>query len=76
MSMLATLALSSASWAGVTRPAGACAVASAVARNPVGYLIPCHRVISGDGQLHNYRWGSARKKAIIGREAAALEVQV
>jgi len=53
-------------------PAATRAVASAVARNPVGYLIPCHRVISGDGQLHNYRWGPARKKAIIGREAAAL----
>ncbi|MBP7593874.1 MAG: methylated-DNA--[protein]-cysteine S-methyltransferase, partial [Chloroflexi bacterium] len=35
-----------------------------------GYLIPCHRVISGDGKLHNYRWGSARKKAIVGWEAA------
>ena len=51
-------------------PTATRAVASAVARNPVGYLIPCHRVISGDGKLHNYRWGSARKKAIVGWEAA------
>ncbi len=53
-------------------PTATRAVASAIARNPVGYLIPCHRVISGNGKLHNYRWGAARKKAIIGREAAAL----
>jgi AraC family transcriptional regulator of adaptative response/methylated-DNA-[protein]-cysteine methyltransferase len=46
------------------------AVASAIARNPVAYLIPCHRVISKTGRAHNYRWGSSRKKAIIGWESA------
>lgn len=48
------------------------AVAGAVARNPIGYLIPCHRVISKVGRAHDYRWGSARKKALIGYEAAQL----
>jgi AraC family transcriptional regulator of adaptative response/methylated-DNA-[protein]-cysteine methyltransferase len=46
------------------------AVANAVAINPIAFLIPCHRVITKSGIIHNYRWGSARKKAIIGWEAA------
>lgn len=45
-------------------------VASAVAVNPVGYLIPCHRVIEKSGRIHKYRWGSLRKKALLGWEAA------
>ncbi len=39
------------------------AVGTAVGRNPIAYLIPCHRVIRETGGLKNYRWGSARKKA-------------
>jgi AraC family transcriptional regulator of adaptative response/methylated-DNA-[protein]-cysteine methyltransferase len=46
------------------------AAANAIALNPVAYLIPCHRVIAKSGKTHQYRWGSARKKAIIGWEAA------
>lgn len=46
------------------------AVANAVARNPVGFLIPCHRVIARSGKIHAYRWGVDRKKAILGYEAA------
>ena len=46
------------------------AVANAIAINPVAYLIPCHRVIAKSGKTHQYRWGSARKKALIGWEAA------
>lgn len=46
------------------------AVASAIAINPVSFLIPCHRVITKSGNIHRYRWGSARKKALIGWEAA------
>lgn len=46
------------------------AVANAIAINPVAYLIPCHRVIANSGKIHQYRWGSARKKALIGWEAA------
>ena len=57
---------------GIGKPKATRAVASAIAKNPVGYLIPCHRVISKAGKAHNYRWGSARKKALIGYEAAAL----
>lgn len=45
------------------------AVASAVGKNPVAYLIPCHRVISKAGHTHKYRWGGVRKKAMLGWEA-------
>ena len=48
------------------------AVANAVAINPVAFLIPCHRVIVKSGKIHQYRWGSARKKALIGWEAARV----
>ncbi len=51
------------------KPKAVRAVASAVARNPIGYIIPCHRVISKAGKIHKYRWGEIRKKAIVGWEA-------
>ena len=46
------------------------AVASAIAQNPVGYLIPCHRVIRKTGVIGDYRWGAARKQALLAWEAA------
>lgn len=46
------------------------AVGSALARNPVAYLIPCHRVIKKVGGIGEYRWGDTRKTVIIGWEAA------
>lgn len=46
------------------------AVGSAVSRNPIAYLIPCHRVIRQTGGFGEYRWGAPRKKAILGWEAA------
>ena len=61
-----------AAWLG--RPKAFRAVANAVALNPVGYLIPCHRVIAKSGAIHQYRWGSARKKAIVGWEAAKTQI--
>ena len=45
------------------------AVGSAIARNPVAYLIPCHRVIRKTGAFGNYHWGAARKVAMLMREA-------
>lgn len=51
-------------------PQSARAVGSAIGANPVAYLIPCHRVIRTDGQLGGYMWGTTRKTAIIGWEAA------
>ena len=52
------------------RPTASRAVANPVAANPVAYLIPCHRVIAKTGKIHQYRWGSARKTALVAWEAA------
>jgi len=57
-----------ARWMGM--PTSARAVANAVAHNPVAYLIPCHRVLRNTGEMGGYRWGTARKRAMIGREMA------
>jgi len=45
------------------------AVGSAVAANPIARLIPCHRVIRASGMMGDYRWGGARKAAMLGWEA-------
>ncbi len=50
------------------------AVASACAANTLAVVIPCHRVVRQDGSLSGYRWGIARKKALIEKEAAATVV--
>lgn len=46
------------------------AVGAAVGANMISLLIPCHRVILSSGVIHNYRWGAARKKAILAMEQA------
>lgn len=48
---------------------GACrAIGSAVGRNPIAYLVPCHRVIRESGALGGYRWGEDRKRAMLNWE--------
>lgn len=54
----------------IGRPAAHRAVASAVARNPVAFVIPCHRVIRRTGRFGEYRWGADRKRAMAAWEAA------
>ncbi len=54
--------------AGIGHPNAARAVARACAANRVALVIPCHRVIRGTGELGGYRWGIARKRALIDRE--------
>jgi AraC family transcriptional regulator of adaptative response/methylated-DNA-[protein]-cysteine methyltransferase len=54
----------------IGNPAASRAVGNAVANNPIAYVIPCHRVIRKIGVIGDYRWGSARKKAIFAWEAA------
>ena len=49
----------------INHPKAVRAVSSAVANNPVSFLIPCHRVIKKSGVFHNYRWGKERKVAMI-----------
>jgi len=60
----------------VSTPAATRVVANALAKNPIGYIIPCHRVVSKVGKAHRYRWGAARKKAIIGWEASRYQAQL
>jgi AraC family transcriptional regulator of adaptative response/methylated-DNA-[protein]-cysteine methyltransferase len=54
----------------IGQPGAARAVASACAANALAVAIPCHRVVRGDGSLSGYRWGVARKRALLAREAA------
>lgn len=54
----------------VNNPKANRAVGSAVGDNPVAFLIPCHRVIRSTGEIGQYHWGSRRKNAMIGWEAA------
>jgi AraC family transcriptional regulator of adaptative response/methylated-DNA-[protein]-cysteine methyltransferase len=54
----------------IQNPEAVRAVGTAIASNPIAYLIPCHRVIKKMGDFGEYRWGSIRKKAILGWEAS------
>ena len=54
----------------INNPRGLQATGGAIGKNPVAYLIPCHRVIRKTGEINGYRWGLDRKSALIGWEAA------
>src|SRR5690606_24082909 len=60
--------------AAIGAPRATRAVASACARNRIAVLVPCHRVIRGDGGLGGYRWGIARKRALLDVERKAARV--
>ena len=51
------------------------AVGAAVGRNPISWIIPCHRVLGSTGALTGYHWGIARKRAMLAVEAARSEIQ-
>ncbi|HEX5759869.1 MAG TPA: bifunctional DNA-binding transcriptional regulator/O6-methylguanine-DNA methyltransferase Ada [Thermoanaerobaculia bacterium] len=57
--------------AALGRPGAARAVGRACAANPVALVVPCHRVVRGDGGLGGYRWGEERKRRLLAREGAA-----
>jgi len=57
----------------IDKPKASRAVGTAIGMNPVAFLIPCHRVIQGNGNISGYMWGTDRKSAIIGWEAAQNE---
>ncbi len=54
--------------AGIEKPKAVRAVASACAANRIGVLVPCHRVLRGNGSIGGYRWGLARKRALLDAE--------
>ncbi len=55
---------------GIERPTAVRAAASAIARNRIAVLVPCHRILRGDGGLGGYRWGVERKRALLDAERA------
>ncbi|MDB5593750.1 MAG: methylated-DNA--[protein]-cysteine S-methyltransferase [Hyphomicrobiales bacterium] len=56
----------------IGKPGAARAVGAAVGRNPISFVVPCHRVMGSTGALTGYHWGLARKQAIIGWEAGRI----
>ena len=56
----------------VSTPAAARAVGAAVGRNPIAFVVPCHRVIGKAGELTGYHWGLTRKRAMLGWEAGQV----
>jgi len=56
----------------VGSPKAARAVGAAVGKNPISFVVPCHRVIGKSGDLTGYHWGLTRKRAILGWEAGRI----
>jgi AraC family transcriptional regulator of adaptative response/methylated-DNA-[protein]-cysteine methyltransferase len=56
----------------VCTPAAARAVGAAVGKNPVAFVVPCHRVIGKAGAVTGYHWGLTRKRAMLGWEAGQV----
>ena len=56
----------------IGKPKAARAVGAAVGRNPISFVVPCHRALGKSGALTGYHWGLTRKKAILGWEAGKL----
>jgi AraC family transcriptional regulator, regulatory protein of adaptative response / methylated-DNA-[protein]-cysteine methyltransferase len=57
----------------INNPKAVRAVGTAIGKNPIAYLIPCHRVIKNDGGIGNYKWDAIRKEIINGYEIANLQ---
>jgi AraC family transcriptional regulator, regulatory protein of adaptative response / methylated-DNA-[protein]-cysteine methyltransferase len=55
----------------IGKPKASRAVGAAVGKNPISFVVPCHRVIGKSGALTGYHWGLTRKRAMLGWEAAA-----
>lgn len=56
----------------IGQPSASRAVGSSVGRNPISFVVPCHRVLRGDGSLGGYHWGLTRKRALIGWETGQM----
>jgi AraC family transcriptional regulator of adaptative response/methylated-DNA-[protein]-cysteine methyltransferase len=58
----------------IDMPKAARAVGGAVGENPVGGLVPCHRIIRSDGMIGGFRWGSEQKRRLLKAEGILLKV--
>jgi AraC family transcriptional regulator, regulatory protein of adaptative response / methylated-DNA-[protein]-cysteine methyltransferase len=58
--------------ASMRRPTAARAVGAAVGKNPISFVVPCHRVLGKSGQLTGYHWGITRKQAMLGWEVGRV----
>ena len=56
----------------IGKPTATRAVGTAVGKNPISFVVPCHRVLGKSGGLCGYHWGLTRKKAILGWEAGTI----
>ena len=56
----------------IQNPAACRAVGAAVGRNPISFVVPCHRVVGKSGELTGYHWGITRKRAMLGWEAGRV----
>jgi AraC family transcriptional regulator of adaptative response/methylated-DNA-[protein]-cysteine methyltransferase len=61
--------------ANVDRPKASRAVGAAVGKNPVSFVVPCHRVLGKSGALTGYHWGLTRKQAMLGWEAGQIGLE-
>ncbi|MEO1141609.1 MAG: methylated-DNA--[protein]-cysteine S-methyltransferase, partial [Pseudomonadota bacterium] len=53
----------------IENPKAVRAVGAAVGRNPISFVVPCHRALGKSGALTGYHWGLTRKRAMLGWEA-------
>ncbi len=60
--------------AAIGRPRAVRAVANAVGRNPLAWVVPCHRILRKNGELGGYHWGIARKRAMLEAEGVTFDV--
>jgi AraC family transcriptional regulator of adaptative response/methylated-DNA-[protein]-cysteine methyltransferase len=60
----------------IGKPKAARAVGAAVGKNPISFVVPCHRVIGKSGELTGYHWGLNRKRAMLGWEAGKTGASV
>lgn len=56
----------------IGKPRAARAVGAAIGRNPISFVVPCHRVVGTSGALTGYHWGVPRKRAILGWESGII----
>ena len=56
----------------IGKPTASRAVGSAIGRNPISFVVPCHRVVGKSGELTGYHWGITRKRAMLGWEAGKV----